>query len=160
MVLQTEQSALLMVVGGISYGWFDSEKQFSRGTLSPRTVSVVLEVDKLIPPLRDDSQGVFEKGDNDEEPPNGWEISAIEYFVKSISFLFAASFCLHLLHIVLASISSFLEQGTYGFSGSEMVSNQSSILLVCSRIWSSGLGSLVASARPGPPKRLSCAPRL
>lgn len=110
MVLQTEQSALLMFVGEISYGWFDSEKQFRRGTLSPRTVSVVLEVDKLITPLRDDSQGVFEKGDNDEEPPNGWEISAIEYFVNAIFFLFAASFCLHLLHIVHAPISAFLER--------------------------------------------------
>lgn len=32
-----------------------------------------------------------------------------------------------------------------------MVSNQSSILLVCSRIASRGLGSLVASTLPGPP---------
>jgi hypothetical protein len=41
---------------------------------------------------------------------------------------------------------------TYGFTGSDMVSSQSSILLVCSRMASKGLGSLVASARPGPPK--------
>lgn len=35
--------------------------------------------------------------------------------------------------------------------GSERVSSQSSILLVCSRMASSGLGSLVASERWGPP---------
>lgn len=40
---------------------------------------------------------------------------------------------------------------THGLIGSDSVSSQSSILLVCSRIASSGLGSLVASGREGPP---------
>jgi hypothetical protein len=38
----------------------------------------------------------------------------------------------------------FLRQKTHGFSGSPRVFSQSSILLVCSRIWSRGLGSFVA----------------
>ena len=45
----------------------------------------------------------------------------------------------------------YLKAITYGFMGSETVSSQSSILLVCSRIASKGLGSFVASALPGPP---------
>lgn len=43
---------------------------------------------------------------------------------------------------------------THGFTGSASVSSQSSILLVCSLMASKGLGSLVASARPGPPNGL------
>lgn len=39
------------------------------------TVSVVVEVGKLVTPLRDDSKRIFEKGDNDEETANGWKIS-------------------------------------------------------------------------------------
>ena len=41
--------------------------------------------------------------------------------------------------------------GRYGLTGSDRVSSQSSILLVCSRIVSRGLGSLVAALLEGPP---------
>lgn len=51
------------------------------------------------------------------------------------------------------------QQKTHGLTGSASVSNQSSILLVCSRMASKGLGSLVASALPGPPKLLWLLPR-
>jgi hypothetical protein len=43
---------------------------------------------------------------------------------------------------------------TYGFTGSLKVSKKSSILLVCSLIASSGLGSLLASPLLGPPNEV------
>lgn len=74
-------------------------------------MSVVLEVDELITPLGDDSQGVFEKGDNDKEAPNCWEISAIRFLVNAMSFRIAASFCPDLLRVVRAR--SPLSRGGY-----------------------------------------------
>jgi len=50
-------------------------------------------------------------------------------------------------------------QSTYGLSGSAIVSIQSSILLVCARIASKGLGSAVASGLLGPPKGLLGPPK-
>lgn len=44
--------------------------------------------------------------------------------------------------------------GKYGLIGSEYVSRRSSILLVCSRIASSGEGSFVAEDEEGPPPKL------
>jgi len=35
-------------------------------------VSVVIEVEKLVAPLRDDSESVFEEGDDDEKAPYSW----------------------------------------------------------------------------------------
>ena len=36
------------------------------------TVLVISEVEKLVVPLRDDTEGILEKGDNDEETTNCW----------------------------------------------------------------------------------------
>lgn len=49
---------------------------------------------------------------------------------------------------------------TYGFTGSATLFKKSSILLVCSRIWSRGLGSLVALSLLWPPNWLLFTPRL
>lgn len=42
-----------------------------------RTVSVVFEVDELIAPLGDDSQGIFEEGNNNKETADGREVPAV-----------------------------------------------------------------------------------
>jgi hypothetical protein len=38
-------------------------------------VSVVVEIEELVAPLRYYSQGIFEKCYNDEEAADGWEVS-------------------------------------------------------------------------------------
>jgi hypothetical protein len=47
-----------------------------------------------------------------------------------------------------------VQRATYGFTGSLSVSKKSSILLVCSLIASSGLGSLLESPLLGPPNEV------
>lgn len=36
------------------------------------TVSVIVEVEKLVAPLRDDSESVLEEGNDDKKAPYGW----------------------------------------------------------------------------------------
>jgi hypothetical protein len=96
-------------------------------------VAVVVQVEQLVAPLGDDAQRVFEEGDDDEEAADGGEVA------------------------VAVSTRNPTAGSTNGLSGSETVSRKSSILLVCSRMASSGLGSFVASLVPGPPKGC-CAP--
>lgn len=35
-------------------------------------MSIVVEIEKLVAPLRDDPESVFEEGDDDEKAPNSW----------------------------------------------------------------------------------------
>jgi len=98
-------------------------------------VSVVTQVDKLVAPLRDDSESIFEESDDNEESADSWEVSAVHMSVPAretilLPYPHARCFVLDLL--------------TYGLIGSETVSRKSSILPVVSRTFSSGLGSLVA----------------
>lgn len=100
-------------------------------------MSVVVKVGELVVPLGDDAQGILEEGHDDEEAANRRDITMP----------------------VLADIA--LKENmskTHGLTGCDKVSSQSSILLVCSRMASSGLGSLMASACPGPPKE-GCEPK-
>lgn len=102
-----------------------------------RTVSVVVQVGELVAPLGDDAQGILEESDDDEETANGRDVAAA---------------------LSVAEESTKGSRTTHGLTGCDKVSSQSSILLVCSRMASSGLGSLVASGRPGFPKE-GCEPR-
>ena len=106
------------------------------GELAGRTVSVVVQIGELVAPLRDDAQSIFEESHDDEEAANGRNITAQGS----------------------ASIATSSPTGTHGLTGCDSVSSQSSILLVCSRMASSGLGSLVASVLLGPPNE-GCEPR-
>lgn len=47
------------------------------------TVAVVMQVDELVAPLCDDSQRVFEEGDDDEEASEGWQIAVYAYMSAS-----------------------------------------------------------------------------
>ena len=117
-----------------------------------RTVSVIVEIDELVAPLSDDSERVFQEGDNDEKAANRWKIStAISISKYKSKKKFGRRFNMRKAIVCNRECDG----EAYGFTGSDNVSSQSSILLVCSRIASRGLGSLVASARPGPPNRLS-----
>lgn len=103
---------------------------------------VVMKISELIAPLCNDPQCVFEESDDDQEAPDGWEISMDrERSAMNCGLLF-----------VCEGDCEDVEE-THGFTGSESVSSQSSILLVCSRIASSGLGSLVSSCLLGPPPK-------
>ena len=42
-----------------------------RGGGLERTMSVVVEIEKLVAPLGDDTESIFEEGHNDEKAPNG-----------------------------------------------------------------------------------------
>ena len=120
-------------------------------------MSVVLEVEKLIIPLGDDSYCVFHEGAYDEEAPSCWYVpTASKSPISKRSLLYPRH-----MHSgnMKPSLPTFPE-GTHCFIGSAAVSNHSSILFVCSLSCSSGLGSFVASALPGPPNLLSCEPRL
>ena len=101
-------------------------------------MSVVVQVGELVTPLSDDAQGILEEGDDDEETANRRDVtrSQISNCKKATS----------------------EKARTHGLTGCDKVSSQSSILLVCSRMASSGLGSLVASVRPGPPNE-GCEPK-
>lgn len=58
-------------------------------------MSVVFEVYELIAPLSDNSERIFEKGNDDKEAANGREISALTFWVSS-----------HILHqIAIAPVS-------------------------------------------------------
>ena len=122
------------------------------------TVSVVLEVEKLIIPLGYDPYCIFHECTDYEEPSSCRYVSKAS---KSLSQRDASSSTpgtctLQYVAPVLAGIS----KTTHCFMGSAAVSSHSSILFVCSLSCSSGLGSFVASALPGPPNLLSCEPRL
>ena len=58
------------------------------------TMPIVTEVEKLVVPLRGNSKGIFEEGDDDQEPANSWYISAPHQFrvLISTSLLFVSSF--------------------------------------------------------------------
>ena len=87
----------------------------------------VVEICQLIVPLRNDPNCVLEERDHDQEASNSGQISTSVQHSNS--------------HVIPYS-SCF----TYGLIGSDIVSSQSSILLVCSLMASRGLGSFVASA--------------
>jgi hypothetical protein len=101
-------------------------------------MSVVVQVGELVTPLGDDTQGILEEGDDDEESANRRDITSSKY-----------------QQLEVPAETSYK---THGLTGCDRVSSQSSILLVCSRMASSGLGSLVASC-PEPPKDVGCEPR-
>ena len=115
------------------------------------TVSVVLEVEKLIIPLGHDPYCVLNECADNEESSSCWYVSTAS--TPSTQSKLSSS-------IPKTCTRQHSLKTTYCFMGSAAVSNQSSILFVCSLSCSSGLGSLVASALPGPPNRLSCEPRL
>jgi hypothetical protein len=101
-------------------------------------MSVIVQVSELVAPLGDDSQRVFEESDYDEEATDCGKVSAVVTSAVILTRLILA------LPLYAAKASSKPGNGaTHGFTGSLSVSSQSSILLVCSRIASSGLGSLV-----------------
>lgn len=103
-----------------------------------RTVSVIVQVGELVTPLGDDTESILEEGDDDEESANRRDITNSKY-----------------QQLETQPTSRI---ATHGLTGCDRVSSQSSILLVCSRMASSGLGSLVASC-PEPPKDVGCEPR-
>lgn len=82
------------------------------------TVSEILEIGELIAPLSDDSESIFEKCDHDEESPYSGKIA-------NSSNASQPGFSGKWLQ---------LKGQTHGFNGSPTLVNQSSILLVCSRI--------------------------
>jgi len=92
-------------------------------------VSVITQVDKLVVPLRDDSEGVFEESHDNQEAANGWEIPVCGPLasIHGYDLREARDLCLR----------------TYGLMGSEMLSKKSSIFPVVSLTFSSGLGSFV-----------------
>ena len=55
---------------------------------------IVTEVEELVVPLRGNSKGIFEEGDDDQEPANSWYISALHQFrvLISTSLLFVSNF--------------------------------------------------------------------
>ena len=114
--------------------------------LGPRkvpTMSVVVQVGELVAPLCYYAERILNEGDNDQEASNCGQIP----IQPPLAFCRRPNCALEL--------QSRRPGSTHGFTGSDTVSNQSSILLVCSRSWSSGLGSLVVpSLRPAPPKGL------
>ena len=103
-------------------------------------MAVVAQVGELIRPLREDAQCILQECDNDKETTDGRKVP--RWRNKAWS----------------ASKRDGETGGSYGLRGSPNESRISSILLVCLRIASSGLGSLVASGLLGPPK-LFWAPR-
>ena len=115
------------------------------------TVSVVLEVEKLIIPLGHDPYCILDECADDEESSSCWYVSTTSTPLNQRKVSSSTPGICTRQHSL---------KTTHCFIGSAAVSNQSSILLVCSLSCSSGLGSLVASALPGPPNRLSCEPRL
>ena len=42
-------------------------------------MAIGIEIYKLIPPLGDDSQRIFEEGDHDEKPPYGRKIATMPH---------------------------------------------------------------------------------
>ena len=121
------------------------------------TVSVVLEVEKLIIPLGHDPDCIFHECADDEEPSSCGYVSTAR---KSPDQRDVSSSILGTCTLAIRSRLGRCPKTTHCFIGSAAVSSHSSILLVCSLSCSSGLGSFVASALPGPPNLLSCEPRL
>lgn len=113
-----------------------------------RTVSIVPKEHELIAPLCDDPERIFQESDDNKEPTDGRDISSTHATRQVRSWFFLLS---------PPSVGTDYRRPptrlgtsrTYGLIGSDTVSSQSSILLVCSRIVSNGLGSLVASCLPG-----------
>lgn len=119
----------------------------------------IFEVEQLIMPLCNDSEGIFEEGNDDEEAADCWQVS--EKRAVSSAAHKAKVRCFNERYRRFKSMRGRQQDTleTHGFTGSDSVSSQSSILLVCSRIASRGLGSLVASDLPDPPKEFE-GPRL
>lgn len=111
------------------------------------TVPEITQVQQLIAPLRKNPQTILNKSDNDQETANGRQITRIRGR-DTVSGHWTG----------LEAFAT--NKQTYGLIGSANVSSQSSILLVCSRMASRGLGSLVASALAGPPPKGFWCPRL
>jgi hypothetical protein len=109
-------------------------------------VSVVVEIGELVAPLCYYAQRVFEEGHNDQESANCWYVS--------VGAAVSENPCREPRATPAAQQRPKSWQ-THGFSGSDQLSRMSSILLVCTLSWSSGLGSfLVSSLRPALPKGL------
>ncbi len=158
-------------------------------------MSVVVEIEKLVTPLGDDSKSILNERAHNQESSHRWNIPITRIPIVSdrspvskspiSGERYSIGILIHsktppLLKKKTApfhscplrprspnkSIKTTGEQAsgkrkryTHGLTVSATLSNHSSILFVCSRICSNGLGSLVASARPTPPKR-SWLPRL
>lgn len=56
----------------------DDEVEGKDAVSQRHTMTVIAKIYQLITPLRDDPQGVLQECDHDQEPPNGWKISASE----------------------------------------------------------------------------------
>ena len=108
------------------------------------TLPVVVQVCELIPPLGDYTQCIFEKGADDQESTDCWQVSRRRGAVSALRHVAPRTRC----WVCRWPCRTW---GTHGFTGSAMVSSISSILLVCSRMASKGLGSALASLRDGPP---------
>ena len=139
-----------MVLPVYQYAYFQGGWKL-KASCKDLTVSVVLEVKKLIIPLGHNPYCILNECANNEEASSCWYIST-------------ASKPLNQPNVPSSTLGICTRphslKTTHCFTGSAAVSNHSSILFVCSLSWSSGLGSFVASALPGPPNRLSCEPRL
>ena len=105
---------------------------------------VVVEICELVVPLGQYAQRVFEESNDNQKSTDGGQVP-----VGSISARASQNWRAR-------SVGSAAKAGsTHGLTGSDSVSRKSSILLVCSRSWSSGLGSFVVlSLRPPLPKGL------
>lgn len=111
------------------------------------TVSEVTQVRELVTPLGDDSDGVLDKCDHDQKSSDGREIPTrlIQSAIVVVHIHGSQNLPRPGLSVPGRLVRHARRKGcAHGFRGSLRVFNQSSILLVCSRIWSRGLGSLVA----------------
>lgn len=90
-----------------------------------RTLSVVVEICKLVAPLCQNTQRILKKSNDDQETANSWKVP-IEAIVSSIVARIAHSCCDSALQALPTA------QKTYGLIGSDNVSKKSSILFVCS----------------------------
>jgi len=103
----------------------------------------VAQIEKLITPLRDNSDRVFDERDNDEKAANGGQVPAVQHRISNDASIDGVG--------TIMSLSNGMKGHAHGLRGSPNVLRKSSILLVCSLIWSSGLGSFVASLPLGLP---------
>ena len=69
-------------------------------------MSIVMEVEELIVPLRDYSQGILEEGHDDEEAADGWQISV---YMKAFKLAPCPLFSRHFATL-LSTKSSLLEE--------------------------------------------------
>ena len=115
-------------------------------------MSVVVQVEQLITPLRDNSKSIFQEGNHNEETSNCWEVSIDSISQHKIAVVRIVKGWVNGMRKPPKSklpargpISRLSWGETYGFTGSLKVSKRSSILLVCARMVSRELGLFVSS---------------